>query len=347
VPSPIPTPGHEVYGFVPYWEVDDTIADHLAATDLTTLALFSVTHRRSGELAGDQNGYRTIAGDRGRQLIDEAHDRGVRVELVYTSFGERKNRRFYTEPEAQERWIGELVETVDTLGLDGVNVDVESLPVEHIEDYGAFVGRLRTALRERRPEARVSVATQANGRGAAMAAAAAAAGVDRIFVMGYDYRWEGSSVGASAPLEKADGDPGGLVASLDAYVALGVPPEITLLGLPLYGVTWPVEGEAIFSPRTADGNEWVPRKNLRVFERPDFAPTYEPVESVEFYAVQGEDGAWDAVYYDSPRSLTPKLRLADERGLAGAGFWAIGYERGLPEYTELIRAFRAGDLPTP
>src|SRR3989337_1233491 len=32
---------------------------------------------------------------------------------------------------------------------------------------------------------------------------------------------------------------------------------------------------------------------------------------------------WNAVYYDSPRSLTPKLLLADERGLAGAGFWAI------------------------
>ena len=30
------------------------------------------------------------------------------------------------------------------------------------------------------------------------------------------------------------------------------------------------------------------------------------------------------------------------RGLAGAGFWALGYERGLPEYTELIATFRAG-----
>ena len=45
------------------------------------------------------------------------------------------------------------------------------------------------------------------------------------------------------------------------------------------------------------------------------------------------------MYYDSPRSLTPKLLLADERGLAGAGFWAIGYERGVPGYTELISTF--------
>jgi hypothetical protein len=60
-----------------------------------------------------------------------------------------------------------------------------------------------------------------------------------------------------------------------------------------------------------------------------------------------EPPGWNAVYYDSPRSLTPKLALADERGLAGAGFWAIGYERGLPGYTELIAKFRAGDLEAP
>jgi spore germination protein YaaH len=52
------------------------------------------------------------------------------------------------------------------------------------------------------------------------------------------------------------------------------------------------------------------------------------------------------VYYDTARSLRPKLGLANDRGLAGAGFWALGYERGLPEYTTLITAFRAGETMT-
>ena len=25
-PTPVPTPGHEVYGYLPYWEMDDGIA---------------------------------------------------------------------------------------------------------------------------------------------------------------------------------------------------------------------------------------------------------------------------------------------------------------------------------
>ena len=50
------------------------------------------------------------------------------------------------------------------------------------------------------------------------------------------------------------------------------------------------------------------------------------------------------MYVDSPATLAPKLALADERGLAGVGFWAIGYERGLPAYTSLMERFHAGKL---
>jgi spore germination protein YaaH len=357
-PTPVPVPKHEVYGYVPYWEMDASIAAHIAETDLTTLALFSVTHQRDGRL-DDQTGMRRIRARVGRDVIRAAREAGSRVEIVYTSFGEAKNRVFYDDPEAQETWIDELIGLVDELGLDGVNVDVEALPFDLVADYGAFVGRLRTALRERLPDAQVSVATQANEVGAAMAAAAGAAGADRIFLMGYDYRTAGSQPGASAPIDRLDGEIKDLVWSLDLYGTLGVPTDRLILGLPLYGNTWPVIGPGFLAPSSGRGDPWVPRRNLDVFADPRFEPTYEPTESVEFYAVPtayatpdpGASGAspepvaWNAVYYDSPRSLTPKLQLANERGLAGAGFWAIGYERGLPDYTELISTFRAGELP--
>jgi hypothetical protein len=54
------------------------------------------------------------------------------------------------------------------------------------------------------------------------------------------------------------------------------------------------------------------------------------------------DRTWTAIYVDSPATLAPKLGLANERGLAGSGFWAIGYERGLPGYAELMREFVEG-----
>jgi hypothetical protein len=340
---PPPPPGHEVYGFVPYWEMDAGIADHLASTDLSTLGLFSVTHGRGGHLATTAVGYRRIDGPIGRRMISEARARGTRTELVYSSFGETKNSSFFGSLKAQDTTIAELVRLATDLGVDGLNVDVEQLAIGDIPAYGLFVGRLREALRVAIPKAQVSVATTANEGGAAMAAAASVAGADRVFVMGYDYRTAGSAPGASAPLDRHDGMKD-LPWSLDLYRAAGVPVERTILGLPLYGMAWPVVSPEQGAAATGRGAVWIPRRNLDLLTGAAPAPTYDPVESVDFLAVP--DGAgWRAIYLDTPTSLTPKLRLANDRGLAGAGFWAIGYERGLPEYTRLIERFRADKLP--
>ncbi len=355
--------------------MDDGIAAHLGETDLTTLALFSVTNTRTGAIDTTQNGYRRITGPLGAQLIREARDRDVRVELVFSSFGQERNSGFFGNVTLQDATIAALVALVGQLGLDGVNADVEGLDLEHLAAYGAFVDRLREAVVAADPGDRVSVATQANLTGATMAAAAAEAGADRIFLMGYDYRVAGSEPGATAPLDRRDGGEKDLVWSLDLYEALGVPVERTFLGLPLYGMTWPVVDPEIGAPATDRGDTWIPRQHLDILRDPAAVPVRDEIEVVELYsldrqgdplrrpsaspsagagspspapssaasAAPAQTGPWRAIYVDSPATLAPKLALANERGLAGAGFWAIGYERGLPGYTDLIARFAAGE----
>ncbi len=371
--TPQRVPGHEVYGFVPYWEMDEGLAAHLRTSALTTLALFSVTNTSTGAIATKQNGYRRITGAVGKQIIREAQQRGVRVELVFSSFGLERNRRLFDDIALQDATIASLIGLVGDLRLDGVNVDVESLDPALVPAYRAFVGRLRDAVASADPSDRVSVATTANLTGAAMAAAATAAGADRVFLMGYDYRVAGSAPGASAPLDRRDGEEKDRVWSLDLYEALGVPVERTLLGLPLYGMSWPVASPELGAPATGPGEVWIPRQNLEVLRDPSIVPVRDQIEAVEFYALAADasnsppppspgspgsaastpassapagstgDRTWRAVYVDSPGTLAPKLALVNERGLAGAGFWAIGYERGLPAYTDLIASFAAGN----
>ena len=189
--------------------------------------------------------------------------------------------------------------------------------------------------------------------------AAVTAGADRAFLMGYDYRTAGTSPGATAPLERSDGGERGLRSSLDLYAALGVPPARTLLGLPLYGVTWPVAAPVVGAPETGRGDSWIPRQHLDLLLDGRVPSERDATEQVEVYfrASDGTWGApaadavltpeqlartWTAIYVDSPATLAPKLTLANDRGLAGAGFWAICYERGLPGYAELMDAFVAG-----
>jgi spore germination protein YaaH len=353
-PTLRPVPGHEVFGFVPYWEMNDDIAAHVAKTPLTTLALFSVTHTRTGVINTSQAGYKRITGAIGKRLIREAHDRGVAVQIVYTSFGTARNERLFGSLPVQDAAIEGLVALADRVGADGINVDIELLGAHLVPAYGAFIGRLRDALKASNPEGLVSVATTAGPTGAAMALAASASGADRIFLMGYDYHYAGSDVGASAPMDRRDGAEKDLVWSLDLYEAVGVPVDKTILGLPLYGMRWRVAGPELGAPRLGDGAIWVPADNPRFLADPPTAPELDPIEIVEFYAVAptvspepGDSRAtagWQAIYVDSPRTLEPKLVLADDRGLAGAGFWAIGYERGIPAYTDLMTRFATGGL---
>ncbi|MBA2719999.1 MAG: glycoside hydrolase family 18 protein [Chloroflexi bacterium] len=336
-----PLPGHEIYGFVPYWEIDDSIAAHLRATDATTIGLFSVTHTGRGVLAASENGHRRLTGPIGRQIVADAHAAGRRVEVAWTSFGRDKNAALFESDALQAKVIAALVDFRAELGVDGVAVDVEVIDNDDIAAYGAFVSRLRSALRSDEPGATVTVTTGAGRQGAALALAATLAGADRIFLMGYDYRTAGSEPGASAPLARRDGADRSLTWSLDTYAAAGVPVDRTILGLPLYGLTWPTASSDVGSEATGPGDIWVPRRNLATIRHPEATHGYDTIEDVGVLAVPDGDG-WQTIYYDTPRSLTPKLGLANARGLAGAGFWALGYERGLSDYTDLIAAFRAG-----
>ena len=377
-PEPTPRPplgGTELYGYLPYWQMTETMVQHLDSTPLTTLALFSVSARRTGALNTSNTGYRRITGDIGRRLIDGAHARKSRVDLVFTSFGADKNGIFFgrlvppVRPAASpapgtttgptpmptptptatvpvvapwHRTVPELVALAVELGVDGISVDVELLAEEDRGAYGEFLAALRAALVAADPDATLTVATEAGTRGVGNAAAAFAAGADRLFLMGYDYHWSGSPPGASSPIDRLDGQYT-LRSSIDRYVEAGVPRDRILLGLPLYGMRWRMESPGRTMRVIGQGVVWVPNQHLDVLLDESFLPGRDPYEMTELFWVPDGD-EWLVTYYDSPETLRPKLALALDNGLAGAGFWAMGYDRGIPGYLGLMRDFREGEI---
>lgn len=348
-PTPTPKPptgGTELYGYLPYWQMTAAVAAYLDRVPVTTLALFSVTTTSSGGLKHNETGYRRITGTRGAGLIADAHRRGQRVELVFTSFGVTNNANLFgADPTAQARRARaaqELASLASVLKVDGVNVDVELIDSDLGDAYGLFLADLGSRLRAANPDATLSVATTAGPVGAGLARSAVDAGVDRVFLMGYDYHWSGSVAGASSPIDNRSGTLD-LGSSIAAYVDQGVPRDRIVLGLPLYGMSWPVSGPGRAADVTGDGSIWIPSLHRDVLLAPGFAPAFDQQEVADYFVVQQGSG-WVATYYDSPRSLRPKLELARSQGLAGAGFWALGYDRGLPGYLELMTAFRAGRI---
>jgi hypothetical protein len=375
-PAPTPTErpelgGTELYGYLPYWHITESVEAYLDSVPLTTLALFSVSARRNGAIDPRDLGHRRITGALGRRIVADAHRRGQRVELVFTSFGTDRNGLFFgrlprstgaapssgpspalaptlpveTLPPAEAPWhrtVPELVSLALDLGVDGINVDVEQLDELDRDAYGEFLVALRADLKAAIPDATLTVATEAGLRGMGNAVAAFAAGVDRLFLMGYDYHWSGSQPGASSPVDRSDGLYT-LRWSIDRYVEAGVPRDRILLGLPLYGMTWRTTGPDRTAPVLGPGSTWIPNRHLDVLLDPAFQPGRDPFEVAEFF-IRPEGENWRVTYYDSPGTLRAKLALARDQGLAGGGFWAVGYERGLPGYVELMRDFRDGNV---
>ncbi len=356
-PSPVPTPapsptpppaigGTELYGYLPYWQMSARMATYLDHVPVTTLALFSVGVDGNGAVKTSDIGYRRITGTIGRGLIADAHARGQRVELVFTSFGVAQNKRLFTfdtpGQARRDRAVAGLLALAKSLGVDGIDVDVEQVQGDITIGYAAFMGELRAGLGVLGRHATLTAATATDHDGAEMARTAIISGADRVFLMGYNYHWSGSGAGASAPIQNRD--PGlDLTQSIVDYVETGVPRNRILLGLPLYGMTWDLAGPDRSDGVLGKGTTWIPASHVSVLLGPGFAPTLDPIEVSEYFMTT--DGTtFSATYYDSPRSLQPKLALARSQGLAGAGFWALGYEYGLPGYLDLMAAFRAGRI---
>ncbi len=335
-----PRASGDVFGYLPCWEVDDGTDAYLRYDLLSTIALFGVAFRPDGSFNTTDAGYTMVTGSRAATILQHAHAAGTRVVVSFESFNATKNAQFLGDTDGQATFISNAVALVTRLGADGMNIDIEGLSGSYFDEFGTFIGRLRAAAVAANPAAQVSVATNASTSGARMAAQAIQNGADRAFIMGYAYRTAGSDpVGSPAPLVRSDGGPS-LTRTLDLYVAEGVPVDRTILGLPYYGTTWPTDGPELHAPR-GDGSaaNFFPSSLVG-------APTGASLsyDGVEHAAVMtwwdASKKTWMQTYYDDPASLAPKFQLALRRGLAGVGIWALGYDKGLPGYWQLIASLR-------
>ena len=330
----------EVMGYLPYWELNDATVARLDYARLTTIAFFSVGMDEAGHLDRTAAGYTALMSDRATAVIEAAHAAGVRTIVSFTSFGAAKNAAFFSNAAAQATFVAEAAELVASRGLDGADFDVELLSGTYFGAYAATAGALAAQMRTVNPIAFSSVATNANLSGARMASRALAAGVDRAFLMGYNYRSAGAAtVGSIDPLVHVTGGLS-LSVTLDLYAAEGAPLNRVLLGLPLYGRTWQTVDASLRAARVSG----VPGEVFRFRDLPTLRAVgtvlgddTDPVESSARLVRQVGPAIYQT-YYDTPATVAPKFALVFSRGLAGIGFWALGYDGGSPAYWNLVGA---------
>src|SRR5262245_35389748 len=102
----------QVYGYLPYWEINRSTAAHLRYDLLTTIALFGMGITASGQIDETTPGYDAYLGKNAAAVINAAHAQGVRVVPTFQlfDFGQLRDlRAFLGKPAAQRTFIKEAL----------------------------------------------------------------------------------------------------------------------------------------------------------------------------------------------------------------------------------------------
>lgn len=244
--------------------------------------------------------------------VDWAHERDIQVWGVLDNFNTGVvMTEFLAREETRGRVIEAVIDAADEYGMDGINLDFESLGAEDGENFVEFVRELSISCR--RKGLFFSIDNYVPyGFNDFYNLEEQARFADYVVIMGYDEHFAGS------------GEPGS-VASI-GYVEYGitealkeVPPEQLINGMPFYTRVWTRSEEGVSSIA------------LGMQETQDFITehgmekTWGRVEG-QYYAEKEENGALYQVWVEDAESLKMKLDVARDYGIAGVAEWALGFE---------------------
>jgi spore germination protein YaaH len=325
---------HEVYGYLPYWRVDAGTVNRLDYSTLSTIAFFAVPIQRSGALDTGAPGFDAYVSPDAAAVTNAAHAHGIRVVPTFQLFDNGSLptlRAFLKSRRAQDRFVAAALALMVRRRADGANLDVEPVPDALAPAFAQFVGRFANAVHRRLPGAQVVVALGASQGGSAIAAIGRAA--DRLFIMGYDYHWQGSTTpGPVAPLQTGSQTVADTVSRYSRHVPVGK----LILGVPAYGYSWPIV-EPIARPRVRTnlarwgGVRGVTFETALAFlaDHPSIVRHTTP-DGSWFRYWNAAERTWREVHFEDAASMRAKFRLAIARGLAGVGLWTLDSDaRGL------------------
>lgn len=342
LPTIAPKP-KDVYGFFPYWISKEEV--NFRYSLLTHLAYFSLELDKKGEIKKmNESGYREPSWDRLADQIFSAASRkikesGGKIILVVTALDNETISLILAQPHRRQKAIEEIIDTIETKNIDGVNLNLEyagAPPQALIRDFTKFVGDLRQSLPDR-IELSVDVFADSARKIRIFNIPQLAEIVDRIIIMGYDFhRPISAKAGPIAPIrgngEKYEQN---LSWSLSSFLKI-VPPEKIILGVPYYGYEWQTLSDQPNSMVIPNTGALATYKRVRKkIEEENLEPLWDQV-ALSPYLVFKEGGRWHQIYYENETSLAYKYQLVDDLGLGGIAIWALGYDGDYPELWELL-----------
>ncbi|MFI5149976.1 MAG: glycosyl hydrolase family 18 protein [Bacteroidia bacterium] len=319
-----------VFGWFPYWQ--SSTYTHFQWNLLSDLCYFDYTVTPStGANSNGSYAWRTDPG------VTAALSNGVKAEITITLFSSFTT--FFGSSTAMTTCINNCVSELNARpGAKGINVDFEGMASTDKANFTAFIHQLNTALKAANPNYEVSICLYAVDWGPVFNIPALNPDVALYIIMGYDYYYGGSATaGPSGPLyDFQTGYNYDQSKSITAYLKAGVPLSKLCLGVPYYGESWPTSTGTAPSSTTGTGSSLI--YNTFRTNASGYYSTFrwEPNSFTPYYPYQ-ISGAWHQAWIDNAYSYGKRYDVVNQRGIAGIGIWAMGYDDGYPELWTTIQ----------
>lgn len=247
--------------------------------------------------------------------VNQAHGMGLEVWGLIDNFSQNADTlTFLSDTQARTNIINQLMAQADAVGLDGINLDFESITEEQGPHYVQFIRELSVACRNKGLVFSIDNPvpmpyTQHYNRKEQGIVA------DYVIVMGYDEHHSGDTeAGSVASLEFVKN---GILNTLKE-----VPAGKTINAIPFYTRVWiePYGGGNLTSEVLGmDGA-------VKYMEEKGMEAYWDETSGQNVAILEGDDGIY-SIWLEDEQSIAEKMKLVQENQLAGVAEWKLGFER--------------------
>lgn len=252
-----------------------------------------------------------IASIASADYVSQAHEKGIQVWGLIDNFTQEvSTTETLSSTAARQNIISQLIQAAQDVGMDGINVDFESLSEDVGTHFLEFLRELSIECHKNNlvlsvdnpvPEDFTSHYDRAEqGRV-----------VDYVIIMGYDEHYVGSEAGSVASLPWVEQ---GIQDTLDE-----VPAKRVINAIPFYTRLWRTTGGNVTSEAIGmdQAQQTIADNNVE---------TYWDKTTSQNYGKYDIDNSTYQIWLEDAQSVAEKVKLVSKYDLAGVSAWKLGFE---------------------
>ena len=294
-----------------FWQVTNQSANSSLAPLLGNTQGLTVLAPIWYALEGNEGGFRDLAS---AAAVSEAHAQGLSVWATVNNFdsGEVDEEAVLTKRSVREKLITSLVQSAESVGIDGLNIDFESIPESLGRDYVEFMRELSISCRNAGIVLSADCYVPYNYN-AYYDIEELGKYCDYVVIMCYDEHYSGSETAGS-------------VSSI-TYVDRGIEEAAAvisnaqvIIALPFYTRVWITAADGSLRSEAmgiAAAQSWISQKGVNL--------SWDEETGQNYGSIEDADGRKE-IWMEDAESLALKLQHVREAGMGGTAYWKLGQE---------------------